>query len=308
MPVESPVAFFIFNRPLTTARVWQAIANARPKTLLIVGDAAREGKAGEAEKVAAARKIVEQVDWPCRVVKNYAGTNMGCKRRISSGLKWVFDEVSEAIILEDDCLPDPSFFSYCDELLDRYRNDERVFSVSGARLNPPRPNARASYYFSKYFACWGWASWRRSHAKYDVQMSDWPEFRDQGQLAKFADLPDEAWFWPKKLNRVYEGGIDTWDFQWQYAAWRQGAMHVIPAVNLVANIGFSSDGTHTKDPSNPLADLPVHSMLAVEHPQWMLRDKQEDIATYQTCLGLKGVRRLKWLAKAYLSSWRHRAA
>lgn len=307
MPTKSPVAFCIFNRPATTARVWKAIADAKPETLLIVGDAARAGRAGEAERVADARKIVEAVDWPCRVRTNYAKSNMGCKARIASGLKWIFEEVPEAIILEDDCLPDPSFFPYCEELLERYRGDERVFAINGTRSNPTNPAEPASYYFSKYFGCWGWASWRRSYVKYDASISDWPEFLSQGKLGEVADLPDEAWYWREIFKRVHDGRIDTWDFQWLYACWRQGAMCITPASNLISNIGFDGDGTHATNPNHPLANLPTTPLAELKHPHWMIRDKREDISTYLTgMLRLHGIQRVKWLIRVFLRERRQR--
>src|SRR6185295_3256318 len=130
MSLETPVAFLIFNRPDTTARVFEAIAAARPRTLLVVADGPRADRAAEAEQCRATRAIIDRVDWACEVLVNYADENLGCKRRVSSGLTWVFEQTSRAIILEDDCLPHPTFFRYCEELLDRYEDDERVMSIS----------------------------------------------------------------------------------------------------------------------------------------------------------------------------------
>jgi hypothetical protein len=147
--LTTPVALLIFNRPDTTALVFQAIAKAKPPKLLVVADGPRDARPGEADKCQAARAIIEQVDWPCEVITHYADTNMGCKLRVSSGISWIFDQVEEAIILEDDCLPDPTFFRYCQEMLERYRDNERVGMVSGGNLQFGQKRGYGSYYFSK---------------------------------------------------------------------------------------------------------------------------------------------------------------
>src|SRR5262245_27851901 len=140
--INTPLAFLVFRRPQTTARVWEAIRQARPKTLLIVADGPRATHTGETELCAQVRAICDRVDWPCEVLRNYAETNLGCRQRVSSGLDWVFQTVEEAIILEDDCLPHPTLFSYCQELLERYRYDERVMLISGANVEPGPPRTK----------------------------------------------------------------------------------------------------------------------------------------------------------------------
>ena len=115
--LNTPVAFLIFNRPHTTQRVFAEIAKARPPKLLVVADGPRNDRPGEAELCAQTRAIIDQVDWDCEVLTHYADKNMGCKKRIASGIDWVFTQVEEAIILEDDCLPEASFFQFCEENL-----------------------------------------------------------------------------------------------------------------------------------------------------------------------------------------------
>lgn len=276
-PLSTPVAFLIFNRPDTTARVFEAIRQARPSKLLVVADGPRANRSGEAEKCAETRRIIEGVDWPCEVVMNYSETNLGCKKRVSSGLDWVFSEVEEAIILEDDCLPHPTFFRYCQDLLEKYRDDERIFHIAGTHYRTTGERNANSYYFSRYTFIWGWASWRRAWSHYDVNMAHWPAIRDEGWLARF--LEDEATTksFTREFDRIYAGELDTWDYQWGLACWINSGLSIRPHVNLISNIGFTPDATHTKDTENSSANLPTEAMeFPLRHPEFMMRDVYED--------------------------------
>ncbi len=281
-PVEqitTPVAFIVFNRPDTTRRVFEEIASAKPPKLLIVGDGPRLNRPGEQEKVTAVRTIVERVDWECEVLTNYSDVNLGCKRRVSSGLDWVFDEVEEAIVLEDDCLPHPSFFRYCEELLQRYRNDERVGAISGDNFQFGTKRTSYSYYFSRYNHVWGWASWRRAWKHYDVDVKLWPEIRNNGWLYSLLGDRRKVQYWTEIFNLVYDGRIDTWDYQWTFALWMQHALTALPNVNLISNIGFGADATHTAGKSR-VAELPVEQIgFPLHHPPFIIRDQQADERT-----------------------------
>ena len=282
--VESPVAFFVFNRPEPTARVFARIAAARPSRLLVVADAPRPGRPGEAERCAEVREIVSRVDWDCDVLTNLADRNLGCRRRVASGLDWVFANAESAIILEDDCLPEPTFFAFCDELLARYRDDERVGMISGDNFQRPGRAAPYSYYFSHFCHIWGWATWRRAWRHYDVDMSLWPEARAGGLLhSLFAD-PSYARWWRGLFDRVHAGEIDTWDYQWVFTCWAQRALAVTPTVNLVSNIGFGPDATHTRRQTRnaELATAPIAFPLS--HPPLMIRDWRADAYSQRNVL------------------------
>jgi len=233
----------IFKRPDTTQRVFEAIAQARPRQLFVVADGPRHP--GEAPLCAAARAIVQAVDWECDVRTNFAETNLGLKRRIASGLDWVFEQVEQAIILEDDCLPDPSFLPFCAELLDRYRDDERIAHISGDNfLSGPRVST-ASYIFTRYIYVWGWATWRRAWRKFDREMALWDDAAVRARvLDQFPD-PKERRFWAAIWQQVRTGTISTWDYPWAYACRASGGLGVIPSTNLVTNVGFGAAATHT---------------------------------------------------------------
>ena len=210
--LTTPVAFIIFNRPDTTALVFAEIAKARPPKLLVVGDGPRAHKAGEAERVTATRAIIEQIDWPCEVLTHFSETNLGCKKRVSSGINWVFEQVEEAIILEDDCLPDPSFFRFCQDMLARYRSDERILMISGTNLSHELIY-EDDYYFSRYPHIWGWASWRRVWRYYDVEMKDLDSLLSNENFRRSFENKKEFNHWVRNLLSVKSNQVDTWDAQ-----------------------------------------------------------------------------------------------
>lgn len=276
--IRTAVVFVIFNRPETTVRVFQAIREARPSVLMVVADGPRAGVDGENELCLSTRAIIERVDWPCELLRNYSETNLGCRRRVSSGLDWAFSMVEEAMILEDDCVPDRSFFRFCEELLGRYRFEDRVMHISGNNfLFGSRP-AKTSYYFSRYPHIWGWASWRRAWKNYDVNMRAWQVLDARGRedfLEKFIDRRERA-YWRHVLAATAAGEIDTWDYQLTFACMSRGGLSITPSVNLVANIGFGPGATHTRTRS-PLATMHVKGLrFPLTHPSALDRDPDAD--------------------------------
>jgi len=275
--LQTPVAFIIFKRPDTTERVFETIRQAKPPKLLVVADGPRSDRPGEAEKCAATRTIIDRVDWDCEVLKNYSEANLGCRQRVASGLDWVFDTVEEAIILEDDCVPHPTFFHFCEELLERYRHDERITSISGQNVQLGRRRTDYSYYFSQYNHCWGWASWRRAWQYYDVDMKLWPEVRDRDFLKDILGDSHAVKVWTKVLQFNYDGYGDTWDYAWTFACWLQGSLSIISNVNSVTNIGFGVEGTHTKTGEFVYSNMPAEAIdLPLKHPPFLIRDTQAD--------------------------------
>lgn len=266
--LNTPVAFIIFNRPDTTARVFAEIAKAKPPKLLVVGDGPRANRPGEAEKVAAARAIIDRVDWDCEVLTNFSDVNLGCKRRPASGIDWVFEQVEEAIILEDDCLPDLTFFRFCQELLERYRYDQRIAMISGDNFQFGYQRSDDSYYYSRYTHIWGWASWRdRWQNTHNLDLVHWPKVRDEGLINDMLPNHQEADYWAAIFERVYRGELDScWDYQWTFACWLQGRLTILPNQNLISNIGFGVEATHTSVECE-VANLPVEAMtFPLRHP------------------------------------------
>jgi len=261
--LAAPVVLFAFNRLDTTARVFAAIREARPSRLLLVCDGPRADRAGEATRCAEVRRLLEGVDWPCTVEREYSDVNLGCRRRLSSGIAWAFSRVDEAIFLEDDTLPDASFFPYCDALLEKYRDDERVLMVAGFTLLDHGGADGASYWFSAHPRIWGWASWRAAWQGYDVDMRDWPEvFTRTDAWTHRTRAERDAW--GPFFDAVQSGAADTWDAQLTLHAWRSSRLTAIPRANLVTNIGFGG-GTNTASYSLPQpATVPM--AFPLQHP------------------------------------------
>lgn len=267
--VDTPVALFVFNRPDPTARVFEAIRAARPRRLLVVGDGPRSAVPEDLPLCERTREVVSEVDWPCEVEYSYAEENLGCGRRLSSGLDWVFANAPEAIILEDDCLPHPDFFPFAEAMLRRYRDDPRVGMIAGTNYFSD-PGRRESYFFTHYFAIWGWATWRRAWEHYDYEMASWTAVRERGGIGGIVCTPGVRDFLHDAFDQVHAGEIDTWDFQWVYACLAQASLSIVPRVNLVSNLGLQ--GTHGEGGGS--ANLPVHPLSSEElvHPATMLPD------------------------------------
>jgi hypothetical protein len=283
--LKTPVVFIIFKRPHTTEKVFEEIRRAKPTQLLVIADGPRNGHPDEAQKCKATRAIIEQVDWDCEVIKNYSDVNLGCAKRVSSGLDWVFSKFEEAIILEDDCVPHPTFFRFCEELLEKYRHDNRIASISGQNVQFGNRRTNCSYYYSRYNHCWGWATWRRAWQHYDYQIELWKEIQSNSFLDDILIDSQAVEYWKKKLKYVYENpAINIWDYQWTFACWMQNSLGIISNGNLISNIGFGPDSTNfINSKNNPFENIPSVPMeFPLKHPSFMIRDLQADDFTQKT--------------------------
>lgn len=260
-----PILFLIFNRPGITRQVFEAIRTLRPSRLFVAADGPRRDRPGEEGLVAECRKIALGVDWPCEVRTLLRDDNLGCGKAVSSAITWFFDQVEEGIILEDDCVPHADFFPYCATLLERYRHEPRIASIAGTHFLPDALPHRQSHYVSKYFQMWGWASWRRAWRHYDFTLSSLSIAEWNSVLEARHPVAMEAGYWREILHGIKAGDIDTWDFQFFFSCWREGTLHVMPGRNLVSNIGYGPEATHTNFTSL-MANLPVHSLKVGPEP------------------------------------------
>jgi hypothetical protein len=269
-----PILLIVFNRPSLTRRVFKRIAEARPVRLLIVADGPRPDKPGEEELCREVRKIVSAVDWPCEVLTNFAPSNLGCRERIISGLNWTFSIVEEALIFEDDCLPDLSFFPFCRDILERYKDDFQIAAISGVNLVEEFMDTPYSYYFSQLGGNCGWATWRTRWTDYDEHLKNWPALRAAGALSKVFDRPRDIAYWTRKFDMVYEGGAPSaWDYQWFYTRLFGNKLVIVPSVNLIENIGYGPGATHTR-----ISDLRL--MPSAKSIKFPLRHPNDIIASH----------------------------
>jgi hypothetical protein len=263
----APVVYIVFNRPRYTEISFEVIRTLQPKVLYIVADGPRPNYPVDIQRCEEVRTLVDKIDWPCEVHRNYAKTNMGLKARISTGLNWVFKHSERAIILEDDCIPHPDFFTFCNSLLDKYSEDERVSVITGCNFQNGIERGEASYYFSKYNHCWGWASWRRAWSKYQGDLGFWEGWRESSEWVNF--LPDviERTYWRDIFDRVAKGDINSWAYPWTASVWRYGGLTATPNVNLVSNIGIGIDATNTTSNKSSLANIKSHPLGSLIHPR-----------------------------------------
>lgn len=275
--LETPIAFMIFNRPEYTNAVFAEIRKAQPKKLFIIADGPRIPSEEAACKEA--RAIVENIDWPCEVYRNYAEQNLGLKERFRSGLNWYFKHVEQGIILEDDCLPHPSFFQFTNEMLERYKNEEQIMMISGDNFLP-NFEIKDSYAFSKFFSIWGWATWRRAWQKYDIEMYDWGEPGGKKFLETL--YPKSQKYMRTHMKKIfddaYTGRLKTWDVQWLYSCLVNNGLCIIPRVNLISNIGII--GTHSggSNQNRPVFNIYNSNFT---HPIAITHNKEYDYIFYE---------------------------
>ena len=247
-PLKTAVLFLVFNRLETTKRVFQAIRQAKPPRLYVAADGARESKVGEAEKVKVVRDyIINNIDWKCEVKTLFRNKNLGCKYAVSEGINWFFENEEMGIILEDDCLPSQSFFWFCEELLVRYKDDMRVWHIGGNNFGFTKVS-KEDYCFIRFPQVWGWASWRSRWTKYDKNLTNFnQDFVPNLNLSTSLSITNkEVVELKKRFKLSSEGKIDTWDFQWHATVMINNGLCVIPYKNLVSNLGYGPDATHTK--------------------------------------------------------------
>jgi hypothetical protein len=280
----TPIAYIIFNRPRHTRETFASIKAQRPAKLFIIADGPRPEYPNDTERCREAREVVEVIDWPCDVQRHYADVNQGCKLRVNSGLNWVFSQVECAIVLEDDCLPHHDFYEYCDELLEYYKDDNRVMAVTGCNFQDGRWRGSATYYFSKYNHVWGWATWRRAWQKNDPNLTFWPEWKVSQDWRKVTPDRAERRYWSSIFDQMHRNEIDTWDYPWTASIWFHGGLTATPNINLVTNIGFGPDGTHTVA-SEDQDGLSAYPLGPLTHPEGVSQDRKADQYVFDHKLG-----------------------
>ena len=245
--LDTPVLLIIFNRPEQTRRVFESIRAVRPIRLYVAADGPRNDHPSDLESCSEARGIVDLVDWECEVKTLFQKSNLNCGKGPAAAISWLFENEEYGIILEDDCVASQSFFYYCQELLLRYRYDDRVMEISGTNpLGRYRLNGY-TYYFAKYGSSWGWASWRRAWQHFDYNLSLYSKMREEG----FLDNMFDWWINKQYFYNIYNNtikdleSIDWWDYQWEFARFINSGLTIVPRTNLVQNIGFGDHATHT---------------------------------------------------------------
>ena len=256
---STPIVYIFFNRPKQTQKTFARIREIQPQTLYLIADGPRAGREDDARNCAECRRIVEgMIDWKCNVIRDFAPENLGCGRRLSSGLTSAFAQLGEAIVLEDDIFPHPDFFTYCATMLARYRDDSRIHAINGfnplGRYAPANGAATPSVFNS----IWGWASWQRSWKDYRFDLNEWANIDLQKQIRAYVGSDLIYQHYGHSFDKMLREHVDTWDFQWSFTLLKTQRLALVSSVNLIENIGFAADATHTVVPEPFFRDLRVY--------------------------------------------------
>src|SRR5882672_10593206 len=305
-PLTTPVLFMIFNRPETTRRVLEGIRKVKPQKLYIAADGPRANVKEDIEKCNEARAIVSQIDWDCQVTKLFRDENLGCGKGPSSAMTWFFEQEEEGIILEDDCLPSPSFFFFCAALLERYRHDTRIMEIGGTNFEREEVRSKEySYFFSNMIYIWGWATWRRAWKLYDYEMGHYHEITKKRYLDGHFDFAYEVEHFNYIFEKMHTGDERTsrktvWDYRWQFICKINSGLIIVPEKNLVSNLGFGADATNTKNPLGAGHDLKMEEIeFPLTHPEFIMVDKKRDHRYFNEICSSKSYR-IKSSIKQYI--------
>jgi len=280
---DIPIILIIFNREDTVKKIIKILRPLAPKFLYIIADGPRVNHPEDRILCLKARNVIREINWPCQIHKRFSNVNLGCGYNPFLGMDWAFSKIDKAIILEDDCLPEPSFFMFCKELLLKYENDHRIMMISGNNHLLDKSVSRDSYFFSINTQTHGWATWRRAWKKYDFFMKDWPSIKKGGLIAKLLSNHSYARFWEKTYDYVYNEAngnpkCSFWDYQWTYASWKNNGLNIIPSINLVTNIGYGNNATHQHDRNHILANLKTLPIkFPLRHPKFVIQNTKADL-------------------------------
>jgi hypothetical protein len=305
LKTDIPVLLIAWKRTDTLRQVINSLRMVTPRNVFLACDGPHADRPEEAALVSCVREmLLSEIDWSCQVEKKFSTSNKGCQRAVGEAIHWFFESVPEGIILEDDCVPHPDFFPFCSDLLEKYRHDERVGCITGDNFQDGLARGDASYYFSKYPHCWGWATWRRAWEKYSPSIEFWPEWRKSKDWITLFKDSKERFFWEELFDQQHGGKIDSWAYPWTASLWRAGSLTVTPQHNLVQNIGFGGAATHTKDIAQKMS-VPTNPLKITAHPQKILPHISADqhVFKYVFCNQKKGldfrILRLMQLARSH---------
>lgn len=270
----TPVLLLLFNRPDATAQVFEQVRSQKPRQLFIAADGPRNGNREDAENCRLVRELVSTTDWDCEVKTLFHDENLGCKLAPATAINWFFGHVESGIILEDDCLANDSFFNFCEVLLQRYIHNQEVMMICGTSYQE-KPLTVDSYYFSRYPHVWGWATWKRAWAHYSFELDKYSEAERLAVLSDVFSNKREVRLWCDNM-RMIVNGLNTWDYQWMYSIWKNNGVCIVPWKNMVTNIGFGQNATHTTDQYSTQSKMQRYDLAEIRHPAVIAVNEQAD--------------------------------
>lgn len=278
--MNTAVLFIVFNRPQTTRQVFKKIRQVKPQRFYIASDGPRKENKNDITNIKEVRKIATKIDWPCEVKTLFREKNLGCKKGVSSAITWFFENEEQGIILEDDCVPHLDFFTFCENLLNHYSENERVSCITGNNFQKGKWRGDSSYYFSKFNHCWGWATWRNSWKNYDGDIKFWPKWKNSKEWLNCIPDKVERIYWERIFDKIYSGQIDSWAYPWAASVWYNKFLTATPNVNLVSNIGFGDGATHTTSKDDKNSNIKSSSLKILNHPKFVSKDFEADRWTF----------------------------
>lgn len=273
--VDVPVLLLSYNRPEKLKKVIESLRSAGMRNIYLWSDGPKSGSRQDKAKVMQCRELgLKQISWGCQLKVLFARQNHGCRAGVTRALDWFFSTVDEGIILEDDCVPNQDFFPYCATLLEKYRKHDEVMCISGDNSAGLLFSHGASYSFTRYPMVWGWATWRRAWAQNDAKLSNWSSMRsDREARRRIWPRRKERAMWKSLLDGILEEQKpDTWDYIWSFTIQVSRGLAIVPRVNLISNIGFDPEATHTKYLDDRRANRPTFDLREFRHPEFQERD------------------------------------
>lgn len=285
-----PILINFFNRSEPLKLVFEAVRRAKPKVLFLSQDGAREDNESDKMNIFKCREVVKNIDWDCKVYYNYSEENLGCGKRMSSAISWAFEFVDRLMILEDDCVPGDDFFPFCEELLEKFKDDLRVSMISAMNhLEKYENYNKDSYIFCNSGAIWAWATWKREWEMYDFSMP----FMERTNAIEKIKTSSYPYYYKKDLIRQgkdryskYKEGqrLTSWTFQYNMIRFLNHQVTIVPSVNLMSNVGLTGESTHA---SSSIKQIPKglqslfymktgNMQFPLKHPEYMYCDDYYD--------------------------------
>ena len=301
--MKIPVTIIIFNRPENTKRLFESLNIYKPETLFVISDGPRKNFEDDQEKIIQSRKIFEKIDWKCEVYFNNSESNLGCRERIITGLNWVFGQVEKTIILEDDCIPSEEFFIFMELMLNKYQTNKDISSVCGTNFLPDWSETKDSYLYSKYCHVWGWGTWKDRWEKIDFNLDKLHELKKTKFLKSYLGSFRAYLYWHWILNNVKKKKIDSWAYIWNFTNFINNSRSIIPAINLLSNIGIGKDSSNTQ--SLPYKYIKAEESrkklkFPLKYPSKFLSDSKHDLEVEDTIFSKSIYNRLLWLVRKFI--------
>ncbi|MFL2843004.1 MAG: nucleotide-diphospho-sugar transferase [Coraliomargaritaceae bacterium] len=283
-----PILFLIFNRPEVTFKVFKAISAFKPKQLFIAADGPRLNVPSDHFNCEKTRQVIDLIDWECDLKVLFRDENLGCANAVKDSITWFFNQVDRGIIFEDDCLPSPLFYEFCSELLERYKDNDRIMHIGGNNFQVASNSMNTQYYYSQIPHIWGWATWRRAWTKYNHDFIGLKQFLQTNLELKISSDLDVRNYWTDCFYYAFNGKVNSWAYRWCFSILSNQGICITPNENLVENIGFGEDSTHTKEGYCPkLTQMNRSVFKSLTHPSLFEIDRHKDEFTYEALYNVK---------------------